>query len=68
MKKSTTIVILLAAGLAPVFPVGLDNSRTSLLGWLYNHTVLAPAKFDMVPEEDYMTAFEKAYGAGNDQG
>jgi len=40
----------------------LDSQRKSFLGWLYDHTVFSPANFDMVPEEDYLIAFEKAYG------
>jgi len=44
----------------------LDNNRISLLGWLYNHTIWGP-DFDMVPEEDYLVAFEKAYGVSNDE-
>lgn len=60
MKKST-IVILLAIGLVPIFPVGLDETRKSFIGWLYDHTIWGP-EFDMVPDEDYLAAFEKAYG------
>lgn len=55
------VVILLAMALVPVFPVGLDSRRKSFLGWLYDHTIWGP-EFDMVPEEDYLAALEKAYG------
>lgn len=65
MKKST-VIILLAIGLVPVFPVGLDNNRVSLLQWLWRHTVWGP-DFDMVPEENYLIAFETAYGDNDDE-
>lgn len=59
--KASIVITLLAVGLVPVFPVGLDNKRKSFIGWLYDHTIFNPANFDMVPEEDYLTAFEDAY-------
>lgn len=59
MKRST-ILILAVGALVPMFPVGLDSKKTSLIGWLWSHTIFGP-DFDMVPEEDYLNAFQRHY-------